>query len=187
MKGIRIVKEQYQTGDLTFKGNTLPVETPGSVWYMNRKKRKEHFMSQLIACQNAHGIVLATDGKAIDFDPSGKMIELKVDRLVQIGKHVAILTGGAADGVAMCHALKSFLNEEKLDDIQDVYGAYGAKSFPWIPSTTSTSSWEGTRPKTHSVRSACICSGRRKSFLNSMAMRSPSPTPLLESWAWSTG
>jgi 20S proteasome alpha/beta subunit len=123
MKGIRIVKEQYQTGDLTFKGNILPVETPGSVWYMNRKKRKEHFMSQLIACQNAHGIVLATDGKAIDFDPSGKMIELKVDRLVQIGKHVAILTGGAADGVAMCHALKSFLNEEKLDDIQDVYGA----------------------------------------------------------------
>ena len=80
-------------------------------------------MSQLIACQNAHGIVLATDGKAIDFDPSGKMIELKVDRLVQISQHVAILTGGAADGVGMCHALKNFLKGEKLDDIQDIYGA----------------------------------------------------------------
>jgi hypothetical protein len=80
-------------------------------------------MSQLIACQNPHGIVLATDGKAIDFDPTGKMIELKVDRLVQLTRQTAILSGGAADGAAMCHALKNFLSEEELEDIQDVYGA----------------------------------------------------------------
>ena len=80
-------------------------------------------MSQLIACQNANGIVLATDGKAVDFDPRGKMIDLKVNRLVQISQHTAILTGGAADGVGMCHALRSFLKEEGLDDIQEVYGA----------------------------------------------------------------
>jgi hypothetical protein len=80
-------------------------------------------MSQLIACQNGHGIVLAADSKAMDFDPNGKMIELTVDRLVQISHHAAILTGGAADGVEMCHALKNFLTGEKLDDIQDVYGA----------------------------------------------------------------
>ena len=80
-------------------------------------------MSQLIACQNGHGIVLATDGKAVDFNPQGKMIDLKVDRLVQISQHTAILTGGAADGVVMCHALRNFLKEERLDDIQEVYGA----------------------------------------------------------------
>ncbi len=80
-------------------------------------------MSQLIACQNANGIVLAGDGKAVDFEPSGEMIELKVDRLVQLSKHTAILTGGAADGVEMCHALKNFLSEEKLDDVHDIYGA----------------------------------------------------------------
>jgi 20S proteasome alpha/beta subunit len=80
-------------------------------------------MSQLIACQNAHGIVLATDGKAIDFDPTGKMIELKIDRLVQLSRQTAILTGGAADGAAMCHALRNFLQEEKVEDIQEVYGA----------------------------------------------------------------
>lgn len=80
-------------------------------------------MSQLIACQNVHGIVLATDGKAIDFDPTGKMIELKLDRLVQLTKQTAILTGGAADGAEMCHALKNFLGEEKIEDIQEVYGA----------------------------------------------------------------
>jgi len=80
-------------------------------------------MSQLIACQNAHGIVLATDGKAIDFDPTGKMIELKIDRLVPLSRQTAILTGGAADGAAMCHALRNFLQEEKVEDIQEVYGA----------------------------------------------------------------
>jgi len=80
-------------------------------------------MSQLIACQNGHGIVLATDGKAVDFNPQGKMIDLKVDRLVQISQHTAILTGGAADGVVMCHALRNFLEEERLDDIQEAYGA----------------------------------------------------------------
>ena len=69
-------------------------------------------MSQLIACQNAHGIVLATDGQAIDFDHTGKMIELTMDRLVQLTKQTAILTGGAADGAEMCHALRNFLQEE---------------------------------------------------------------------------
>jgi len=80
-------------------------------------------MSQLIACQNAHGIVLAADGKAVDFDFHGKMIDLKVDRLVQMTQHTAILTGGAADGAEMCHSLSNFLKEEGLNDIQEVYGA----------------------------------------------------------------
>ncbi len=80
-------------------------------------------MSQLIACQNSNGIIFAADGKAVDFDPLGKMIELEVDRLVQLTEHTGILSGGAADGVEMCHALKSFVTEEGLDDIQEIYGA----------------------------------------------------------------
>lgn len=80
-------------------------------------------MSQIVACQNANGIVLAADGKGIDFDPQGKMIHLKVDRLVQLSQKTAILTGGAADGAQMCHALKNFLKEEGLINIEEVYGA----------------------------------------------------------------
>lgn len=80
-------------------------------------------MSQLMACQNANGIVLAADGQAIDFDPQGRMIELTVDRLVQLSHHTAILTGGAADGVSMCHGLENFIREEGLDNIEEVYGA----------------------------------------------------------------
>jgi hypothetical protein len=97
---------------------------------MRESPGKEHPMSQLIACQNTNGILLATDGKAIDFDPSGKMIELTVDRLIQLSKQTAILTGGAADGVEMCHALRNFLKEEGLDDIQEVYRA----SLPFLSS-----------------------------------------------------
>jgi hypothetical protein len=51
------------------------------------------------------------------------MIELRVDRLVQLSPQTAILTGGAADGAEICHALRNFLQEEKLEDIQEVYGA----------------------------------------------------------------
>jgi hypothetical protein len=80
-------------------------------------------MSQLIACQNAHGIILATDGKAIDFDLSGKMVYLEVDRLVPLSQHTVILAGGAPEGVQMCHALRSFIAEEGFNDVQDVYRA----------------------------------------------------------------
>ncbi len=91
--------------------------------YEPEKRNGGNRMSQIVACQNTNGIVLAGDGQAIDFDPQGKMIDLKVDRLIQLSQHTAIVTGGAADGVAMCHALKNFLKEEGLDNIEDVYGA----------------------------------------------------------------
>lgn len=111
-------------GDGIVKGYILLLKPPVPLWYMNQKRLgKEHRMSQLIACQNGHGIVLATDGKAVDFNPQGNMIDLKVDRLVQISQHTVILTGGAADGVEMCHSLRNFLKEERLNDIEEVYGA----------------------------------------------------------------
>ena len=80
-------------------------------------------MSQLIACKNQKGIVLATDSRAIDFDSSGNMIDHQVDRLIKLSQHTAILTGGAAEGEKMCYALKDFLSDEGVNDIDEVYGA----------------------------------------------------------------
>ena len=80
-------------------------------------------MSQLIACQNAHGIILATDSVAAVFSPAGELRYEKVDRMLQLGPQAAILTGGAADGIHMCEALKSFVQEEGLKDIQEIYQA----------------------------------------------------------------
>lgn len=80
-------------------------------------------MSQLISCQNANGIVLAADSKAVFFDPGGKMSYLKVERLVPLSQHTAVLTGGAAEGAEMCQTLKMFIADEGLNEIQDVYRA----------------------------------------------------------------
>jgi hypothetical protein len=78
-------------------------------------------MSQLIACRNAQGIVLAADSLAVDVDAKGTMIEVKTVRLVPLTGNAAILTGGAAEGAGMCQALKRFMAEEGLSDVQDIY------------------------------------------------------------------
>ena len=80
-------------------------------------------MSQIVVCQNGNGIVLATDGQAVDFSPQGEMIRLKVDRLIQLSQNTAVLSGGAADSVQMGQALKRFVKEEALNHIEDVYNA----------------------------------------------------------------
>ena len=80
-------------------------------------------MSQLVACRNAHGIVLAADSLALDFDPKGTMVAAKTERFLTLADHAAILTGGAAEGTGMCRALKRFITEEGLRNIEDIYRA----------------------------------------------------------------
>lgn len=79
-------------------------------------------MSQLIACKNKHGIILAADSKAIDFDPNGELVEFETRPLIQLTPHSGILAGGAAEAEKMCQALKEFIAAEGIGDIEDVYG-----------------------------------------------------------------
>ena len=80
-------------------------------------------MSQLIVCRNKNGIVLAADSKALDFVPPEKVMEVEVNRLLQLNKQTAILAGGAVEGPQMCNKLKSFIEDEKLSDIDEIYRA----------------------------------------------------------------
>ncbi len=80
-------------------------------------------MSQLFACKTNISIVLAADSKAIDVDTNGNLIELGIDRLHQLSQYSAILTGGAAAGETMCHALKHFVASENLLYIDEIYRA----------------------------------------------------------------
>jgi hypothetical protein len=80
-------------------------------------------MSQLIACKNANGIVLATDGMALDFDTQGNMRHAEVKPLIQLGADSAILAGGVTDSIEICHSLQAFLQEENISDIEDIYTA----------------------------------------------------------------
>ena len=80
-------------------------------------------MSQLIACRNAHGIVLATDSLAMDFGATEPMVVVKTERFLPLGDHAAILTGGAPEGTGMCRTLKRFIAEEALRNVEDIYRA----------------------------------------------------------------
>ncbi len=80
-------------------------------------------MSQIIAAQNVHGIVLAAENRALQLDEEGKEITLQVNRLIPLTSHCALLTAGSAEGTEMGIALKSFVQGEGLDDVQDLYGA----------------------------------------------------------------
>jgi len=80
-------------------------------------------MSQLIACRNAHGIVLAADSLALDLDRKEAMVPVKTERFLPLGDHAAILTGGAPEGTGMCRTLKRFIAEEALRNVEDIYRA----------------------------------------------------------------
>ena len=80
-------------------------------------------MSQIIVAQSVHGIVLVAENRAVQLDEKGKEISLQVNRLLPLSSHCALLTAGAAEGVEMGHALKQFIQGEKLNDVQELYGA----------------------------------------------------------------
>jgi hypothetical protein len=80
-------------------------------------------MSQIIVAQDIHGIVLAAENSAVQLNEEGKEISLKINRLLPLTSHCALLTAGAPEGVEMGNALKSFIQGEGLHDVQDLYGA----------------------------------------------------------------
>jgi hypothetical protein len=89
----------------------------------SKRLKKGVLMSQVIACKNKNGIVLAVDSKAMDVNASGQIRELMVTRMVQLSRNAAILAGGAAEGVNMALSLKAFVQGEGLKDAEDVYSA----------------------------------------------------------------
>jgi hypothetical protein len=80
-------------------------------------------MSQLIACKSRDGVVFGVDGKAVDVDANGNLIELRLDRLHQLSEHACILNGGSVAGESMCQALKHFVDKENLRNVDDIYSA----------------------------------------------------------------
>ena len=80
-------------------------------------------MSQIIVAQNTQGIVLAAENRAIQLDGEGREVPYQVNRLLPLTSHSALLTAGAPEGAEMGNALKNFIQGERINDIQDLYGA----------------------------------------------------------------
>jgi hypothetical protein len=79
-------------------------------------------MSQIIVAQNADGIVMACENRAVQLDEEGIEIPLQINRLLPLTPHCALLISGSAEGRDMASALKNFLLGEKVNDVQEVYG-----------------------------------------------------------------
>jgi hypothetical protein len=80
-------------------------------------------MAQILVAQNRHGIALAAENMAVQLDDAGKELPFLMNRLLPLTSHAALLTTGAAEGVEMGNALKIFIEGEKLNDVQELYGA----------------------------------------------------------------
>lgn len=80
-------------------------------------------MAQIIVAKNIHGIVLAAENRVIQLNEEGRETEFNMDCLIPLTPHSALLVTGAAEGSEMGKTLKNFIEEEKMTDIQDIYGA----------------------------------------------------------------
>ncbi|MCX5892189.1 MAG: hypothetical protein NTW80_04320 [Deltaproteobacteria bacterium] len=80
-------------------------------------------MTQALAGYNEHGIVLATDSRASRFDAAGRAEYFAVKKLLPLGRHAAILSGGAGVSVALAQALGREIGHRRgldyLDDMAD--------------------------------------------------------------------
>lgn len=80
-------------------------------------------MSQILACKSPSGIVLAADATAVGFDANGVLYHQTIQRLHPLSQRAAILAGGAPEGESICRGLKSFIAEEGLVSIDEIYAA----------------------------------------------------------------
>jgi hypothetical protein len=80
-------------------------------------------MPQIVVVRSSHGIILASEDRAIRLNERGEEISLKVKRLLPLSAQSAILTAGAPEGNEMAKSLQNFVGGEGLKDAQDLYGA----------------------------------------------------------------
>jgi hypothetical protein len=104
----------------TFSNFSLEISLEGRYLFAIKEGME---MSQIIVAQNVNGIVLAAENRAIQLDEKGNEISLNVNRLLPLTSHCALLTAGAPEGTEMGSALKNFIQGEKLNDVQELYGA----------------------------------------------------------------
>ncbi len=80
-------------------------------------------MTQALAGFNQHGLILATDSRASRLAAAGRAEHFAVKKLLPLGRHAAILSGGAGVGVPLSRALVREIGRrrglEHPDDLAD--------------------------------------------------------------------
>jgi len=85
-------------------------------------------MTQALAAYNEQGIILATDSRASRFDAAGRAEYFALKKLLPLGRHAALLSGGAGVSVPLSLALRREIGRRRgLDHPEDM--VYFARHF----------------------------------------------------------
>ena len=74
-------------------------------------------MGQLMACATVDGILVASDGRAEIFSPTGEEKFITTDRLIPIASHAVIASAGALEAQDLARDFADFAKGENLTDI----------------------------------------------------------------------
>ena len=74
-------------------------------------------MGQLIACAASDGVVVATDSRAVMFEPYGEERFITLDRVVPVSSQAVLASAGAIEAHDLCKDFASFAKDEGLKDM----------------------------------------------------------------------
>jgi hypothetical protein len=74
-------------------------------------------MGQLIACAAADGVLVASDSRAVFFEPYGEERFITVDRIIPVTPHAVLASAGNWEAQDICKDFASFAKSEGLTDM----------------------------------------------------------------------
>jgi hypothetical protein len=80
-------------------------------------------MGQLIACAAAEGVLVASDSRAVFFEPLGEERFITVDRIIPVTPHAVLASAGNWEAQDICKEFASFAKAEGLTDMDDLIKA----------------------------------------------------------------
>jgi hypothetical protein len=80
-------------------------------------------MGQLIACAAADGVLVASDSRAVFFDPHGEERFISLDRLIPVTSQAVLASAGNWESAEICKDFASFAKAEGLVEMDDLIQA----------------------------------------------------------------
>ncbi len=80
-------------------------------------------MGQLIACATAEGVLVASDSRAIFFEPFGEERFISVDRVIPVTSHAVLASAGNWEAAGICKDFATFAKDEGLTEMDDLINA----------------------------------------------------------------
>ncbi len=74
-------------------------------------------MGQLIACAAAEGVLVASDSRAVFFEPFGEERFISIDRIIPVTSHAVLASAGNWESQDICKAFAEFAKSEGLTEM----------------------------------------------------------------------